>query len=48
MDTETTEAEKTLLQQKAPRKQSRPPPIVKTSATSPFDSKDQIKGEHKF
>jgi hypothetical protein len=48
MDTETTEGETTLLGQKAPRKPSRPPPIMMTSTTNPFDSNDHIKGKHKF
>jgi hypothetical protein len=33
MDIETTEAEKTLQEQEAPRKPGRPPPIVMTSTT---------------
>jgi hypothetical protein len=51
MDT-TTEAENTLLQQEAPRKPGRPPPIMMTSTTNIIrlqsDLKEHIKGEYEF
>jgi hypothetical protein len=52
MDMEITEAENTLLEQKAPRKPGRPPIIVMTSNTNLIQLKsnlnDHIKGEYKF
>jgi hypothetical protein len=50
MDTETTEAEKTLMQQKTPRKPGRPPPIVMTATNLirlQINLKEHVKGEYK-
>jgi hypothetical protein len=52
MDTETTEAENTLLEQKAPRKPCRPSPTMMTFTTDLIqlqsDLKDQVKGAYKL
>jgi hypothetical protein len=52
MDTETSEEEKTLLEQEVPRKPGRPPPIMMTSTTNLIrlqsDLKDHVKREYEF
>jgi hypothetical protein len=52
MDTETTGAENALLEQEAPRKPGRPPPIMMTYTTNlvrlQSDLKDHAKGEYEF
>jgi hypothetical protein len=52
MNTEITEAENTLLEQEAPRKPGRLPPVVMTSTTHLIrlqnDLKDHIKGEYEL
>jgi hypothetical protein len=52
MDTETTGADTTLLEQEAPRKSGRQPTIVKTSTTNLIriqsDLKNHAKGEYDF
>jgi hypothetical protein len=52
MDTETTEEEKTLLAQEAPRKPGGLPPIMMTSTTNLIrlqsNLKDLVNGEYKF
>jgi hypothetical protein len=51
VDTEATEAENKLLEQEAPRKPGRPPPIVMISTTNLIrlqsDLKD-IRGDYEF
>jgi hypothetical protein len=52
VDTETTGAENTLLEQETPRKSGRPPPIMLTSITNFIrlqrDLKEHVKGEYEF
>jgi hypothetical protein len=52
MDTETTDAENTVLEQEATRKPGRPPPIVMASTTNLIplqsDLKEHVKGEYEF
>jgi hypothetical protein len=52
METETTGAENTLLEQEAPRKPGRLPPIMMTSTTNLIQLqsslKEHVKGEHRF
>jgi hypothetical protein len=52
MDMETTGAQNALPEQEAPRKPSRPPPIVMTSTINLIrlqsDLKDHIKREYEF
>jgi hypothetical protein len=52
MNTETTGAANTLLEQEAPRKPGRPPLIMMTSTTNlvrlKSDLKDHVKGEYEF